>query len=100
MSLDYMRPLVMKAPANASVGVTSAEAVAADTNRRFIYIRNTSTGTQRISVGFGKTAVVDDGVTLQPNEWVAFDLMTGCPTSAVNAKSSAASGLLAIQEGT
>ncbi len=91
----------MAAPAvNADVDAATEVLTAADTTRRFLYIRNTSTGGQVISIGFGNNAVAGSGITLSPNEWVAFDSTTGCPTQAVNVIASAANGSVAYQVGT
>ena len=87
--------LTPSAPTAASVGVTSAQAVAANANRKGLVLINTSVNT--ISLGFGSAAVLNSGVTLYPNgiyemDEYLFDL------GAVNAIASAASSNLAIQE--
>lgn len=89
--------LTPSAPTVASVGVTTASAVAAAATRKGLILRNLSTAGQRISLGFGSAAVLDSGVTLYPQDAFCmgeydFDV------AAVNAISSAASGSLAIQE--
>ena len=85
---------------NATVGVASAEAVAAAATRKGLHLRNTSTSGQRISLAFdGESATLDDGVTMYPQdvyEMDAWDFTTG----AVAAIASAAGGRLSIQEWT
>lgn len=89
--------LTPSAPTVASVGVASAQAVAAAATRKGLILRNLSTTGQRISLGFGSAAVLDSGVTLFPQDAFAmeeFDFDLG----AVNAIASAASASLAVQE--
>lgn len=87
--------LTPSAPAAASVGVASAQAVAANANRKGLKLTNTSNA--RISLGFGSAAVLDSGDTLYPGgtfymDEYDFDL------GAVNAIASAAASNLGIQE--
>jgi len=87
--------LAPASPTAASVGVASAQVVAANASRKGLVLVNTSVN--RISLGFGATAVLDNGVTLYPGgvfemDERIFDL------GAVNAIASAASSNLAIQE--
>ena len=87
--------LTPASPAAASVGVASAQAVAANATRKGLDLINVSNA--RISLGFGATAVLDSGVTLYPGgsfsmDDYSFDL------GAVNAIASAAASPLAIQE--
>lgn len=88
--------LTPSAPTAASVGVASAQAVAANANRKGLILVNTSTN--RISLGFGSAAVLDSGVTLYPNggsySMGEYDFDLG----AVNAIASGATSNLAIQE--
>lgn len=89
--------LTPASPAVAAVGTSSAQAVAANANRKGLHLRNLSTTGQRISLGFGAAAVLDSGVTLYPQdafEMGEYDFDLG----AVNAISSAASGSLGVQE--
>ena len=91
--------LTPSAPTSASVGVASAQVVAANAPRKGLSLRNLSTSGQRISLGFGATAVLDSGVTLYPLdtfEMADYDFDLG----AVNAIASAASASLGIQEWT
>lgn len=87
--------LTPSAPTFATVGVASAEAVAAAATRKGLILVNTSGAT--ISLGFGSAAVLNSGVTLQPGgvygmDEYSFDL------GAVYAIASAASSHLAVQE--
>lgn len=87
--------LTPASPTFATVGVASAQAVAANANRKGLLLINTSAN--RISLGFGAAAVLDSGVTLYPGGTFNmaqedFDL------SAVNAIASAAASNLAVQE--
>jgi hypothetical protein len=88
------------APTAATIGTSSATAVASNANRRGLTLRNVSTSGQRISLAFdGGTAVLNSGVTLDPGDvfsMAGHDFTNG----AVAAISSAASGSLAIQEWT
>jgi len=87
--------LAPAAPTFATVGVASAQAVAANASRKGLALVNTSDN--RISLGFGSAAVLDRGITLYPGgsfemDSFMFDL------GAVNAIASAAASNLAIQE--
>lgn len=82
-------------PASASIGVTSAQILAANANRKGLHLKNTSANT--ISLGFAAPAVLNSGITLGPND--AFWTDDGCLTlGAINAIASVASSNLAIQE--
>lgn len=87
--------LTASSPTAASVGVVSAQAVAAAATRKGLILVNTSTAT--ISLGFGSAAVLYSGVTLKPG--YAYN-MAECDfhVGAVNAIASAAASNLAIQE--
>ncbi len=93
-------------PATVVVGVVSGEAVAprgGPPARGGLYLRNTSTLGQRISLGLNdEVAVLDSGITLRPNEWVSWDNTTRnwSRVARVNAIASAAAGSLGIQETT
>lgn len=87
--------LTPTAPTAASVGVASAQAVAAAATRKGLILVNTSNA--RISLGFGAAAVLDSGVTLYPGG--VFQMDSNCfDVGAVNAIASAAASNLAIQE--
>lgn len=92
--------IVMAAPAAVSVGVASGVAVAANANRKFLYLHNTD-ATKTISLGFdGNAAVLLSGVTMAPGEWRAFHAPGEAPTTgAVAAISSGAATNMAVQEG-
>ena len=87
--------LTPSAPAAASVGVASAEAVAANANRKGLILTNTSQAT--ISLGFAAAAVLSSGVTLFPGGIFKMDEYT-LTTGAINAIAGAAASNLAIQE--
>lgn len=87
--------LTPSSPTAATVGTSSAQALAANANRKGLILVNTSANT--ISVGLGSTAVLNSGITLYPGgtfqmDEFCFDL------GAVNSIASAASSNLAIQE--
>ena len=87
--------LTASSPTFATVGVTSAEAVASNASRKGLILVNTSANT--ISLGFGATAVLNSGITLLPGgtfDMGTFDFTTG----AVNAIASAASSNMSIQQ--
>lgn len=83
------------APAAASVGVTSAQIVAANAARKGLVLINTSVA--RISLGFGAPAVLNSGITLYPGgAYVMDEFMFTVGT--VTAIASAAASNLTIQE--
>lgn len=94
---------------NATIAATEAEVtgLAADPTRKFLYIQNTSTGGQYISISFGtEAAVLWDGITLKAGsspdycgEWISFSAQDDRVTEAVRAIASAAGGRLSIQKG-
>jgi hypothetical protein len=87
--------LTANAPAAASVGISSAQALAANANRKGLILINTSQNT--ISVAFGATAVLNSGITLDSGaSWTMTDYTH--TTAAVNAIAAAGSSNLAIQE--
>ena len=89
-------PLTASAPTFATVGVTSAQAVASNANRKGLVLINTSAN--NISFGIGSNpAVLGSGVTLTPNgvwDMSEFDYVT----SAINAIAGGAGSNLTIQE--
>lgn len=87
--------LAPAAPTFATVGVASAQAVAANGSRKGLLLVNTSNN--RVSLGFGAAAVLDSGITLYPMG-VFFMEEHDFDTGAVNAIASAAGSNLAIQE--
>lgn len=87
--------LTPSAPTFATVGVASAQAVAAAATRKGLTLINTSGAT--ISLGFGSAAVLNSGVTLLPNGVFVMDEYS-FDIGAVNAIASAAASNLAVQE--
>ncbi len=87
--------LAPSAPAQASVGVASALALAANAARKGVVFVNRSAA--YISFGLGAAAVMDNGITLAPNGVWQMDKDT-FTTGAINAIAGAAASLLAIQE--
>lgn len=91
-------PLTASAPAVATVGATSAQAVASNTNRLGLILVNVSTSDQVISLGFGgNAAVLNEGVTLRVGDGYnmgQYDFTTG----QVNAIASAVAAALTVQE--
>lgn len=87
--------LTPSAPTAASVGVTSAQILAANASRKGLILVNTSDN--RISLGFGSPAVLDSGATLYPQG--AFNMAEyDFDLSAVNAIASVAGSNISIQE--
>ena len=87
--------LTPSSPASATVGIASASAVSANASRKGLVIVNLSIN--RISLGFGSTAVLNSGITLYPGGVFIMDEYT-FNTSPVNTISSAASSPISIQE--
>lgn len=87
--------LTPSSPTAATVGVASAQAVAAAATRKGLVLVNTSNA--RISFGFGSAAVLDSGITLYPGGVFEMDSNT-FDVGAVNAIASAAASNLSIQE--
>lgn len=87
--------LTPASPTAATVGVTTALAVAANASRKGLTLVNTSNNT--ISLGFGVAAVLSSGITLGPfGSWVMTEYTF--TTAAINAIASGASSNLSIQE--
>ena len=87
--------LSASSPAAATVGVASAQAVAANANRRGCVLVNTSA--VNISLGFGATAVLNSGITLVPNAAFTMDEFT-LHVGAINAIAGAVASNLSVQE--
>lgn len=83
-------------PTNASVGISSGSALAANANRTGLVVVNTSSNT--VSFGLGVAAVLNNGITLNPNggTWV-MDAYT-FTTAQIFAIASAGSSNISIQE--
>jgi len=92
-----LRHATYSAPTSASVGTSSASAVAAASTRVSLYLKNVSANT--ISIAFSQAAVLNDGITLAPGEWREWT-REDCPQDAVFAIASAASSDLAVQQAT
>lgn len=90
--------LTMAAALNVTVGVASGVALAAQPTARYIYIRNV--GATTISLSWTGAAQLNFGVTLNPNDWVCYEVPEATPLGAMEAISSAAGGKLGIQVGT
>lgn len=88
-------PLTALTPTFATVGITSAQVVAADTARTSLVLINLSSN--NISFGIGASAaVVGSGITLTPNGvWESDEY--SYVTSAINAIATGASSNLSIQ---
>lgn len=95
-TLSSKTDLAPSAPTVASVGVSSAQAVAANASRTGLILINTSANT--ISLAFGaNAAVLNSGITLTSKG--AFVMDEFCfDQGAINAIASVASSNLAIQE--
>lgn len=82
-------------PTSATVGVTSAQALALNTSRKGLTVVNTSSNT--VSIAFGSPAVLNSGNTLTP--FAAFNMDEySFSIGAMNAIASAGSSNLSIQE--
>jgi hypothetical protein len=95
LRINQRTPQTPAAPTQASVGTSSALVVAANANRTGLVLTNLSNKT--ISLGLAATAVLSSGIVLAPGTtWImdAFTFVTG----AINAISTGAASILAIQE--
>lgn len=92
--------ITMAAPAVVSVGGASGTALAANANRKFLYLRNMDAA-KVISLGFdNQTAVNGSGVVLNPGEQIAMQAPGEAQTvGIVTAIANPATANLAIQEG-
>ena len=88
-------PVGANAPATASVGVTSAQILAAQASRKGLIIMNISTSV--VSLGIGATAVLGSGITLLPGGTWNMDEYSFV-VGAINAIASVAGSSIAIQE--
>lgn len=93
--INSKNALTSNSPTASSVGVTSAQILAANANRKGLILVNTSSG--NISLGFGAAAVLNSGITLYPGG--SFNMDEYCfTTSAINAIASVAASNIGIQE--
>jgi hypothetical protein len=88
--------LTASASSAVTVGVASGLALAANISRKGLYLTNTHT-TNRISIAFGSTAVLDSGITIFSKQTFWMDEFS-FSTALINAIASGASTNLAIQE--
>lgn len=88
--------LTASAPTAATVGVTSAQAVAVNTSRTGLVLVNTSAAW--ISLAFGAAAVLYSGITLAPNGGAYTMDASTFTTAQVRAIASAASSNMSVQE--
>lgn len=87
--------LTPSSPTTATVGITSAQALAANANRKGLIIVNVSVN--KVSLGIGSTAVLNSGITLYPGG--SFEMGEYCfDVGAINAIASVASSVISIQE--
>lgn len=85
-----------KAPTNASVGVASAQVLAANPSRRGLILVNTSVNA--ISIAFDQAAVLNSGITLAANGGSFTMTVPSFNQGAINAIAAGAASNLAIQE--
>ena len=88
--------LTAASPTYATVGITSASAVAANANRKGLLLVNTSAN--YISLGIGAAAVLYSGITLNPSGGAFWMDEYSFSTGAIYAIASGATSNLAIQE--
>ncbi len=97
LDVNTKTPLVYSAPITASVGTTSTLILAANANRKGLYLSNT-TATQQISLGFdGNAAGYQYGLTLFPGEKFWMDEYS-FSTGAIYAITSGTTTYIGIQE--
>lgn len=90
-------PLTASVPTTATVGVSSAQAVASNASRKGLVIVNLSSNT--ISLGFGSNnAVLNSGITLTTLGSVYEMSEYDYTTSSINAIASSGGSVISIQE--
>lgn len=89
--------LTPAAPASATVGIASAQILAANSSRKGLVIINTH-ASNSVSLGFGAPAVLFSGVTLSPNGGVFVMDSFLFATTTVTAIASGATTNVSIQE--
>lgn len=93
-------PLTMSAPAQVDVGNASETLVAANTSRRYLVLANTDTSAT-VYLAFGATAESGKGIPLFPLGIFEMSEAAGnLNLGAINAISTDASAIVAVQEGT
>lgn len=95
-AISSKNDLTPSSPTAVSIGVTSTAAVSANTSRKGLHLVNTSDS--YISIAFGATAVLNSGITLNPQGGAYWMDEYSFDTGAVNAIASGANANLAIQE--
>lgn len=95
-TINTKTALTVSSPTSTSVGVASAQAVASNSSRKGLILTNTSTNT--ISLGIGATAVLNNGITLNPSGGTFVMDEYNFTTGAINAIAGGASSNLTIQE--
>ena len=94
-TVNTKNSLTSNSPAVATVGLTSAQALASNANRKGLILTNTSSA--NISLGFGTSAVLGRGITLYTGGTFNMDEYS-FTTAAINAIASVAGSTLGIQE--
>jgi len=84
------------APATSSVGVADQALVSQNFSRKGLILTNTH-ATQRVSLAFGATAVLDSGITIMPGQQWKMDEYS-YSNSAIRAIASGAATVVSIQE--
>ena len=87
----------MQTPTNVTVGIVSAEILAANDNRSFLILFNES-NTATIYLAFGVAAIVNRGIVIPPQSAFVFDRLA-ISVQQIRAIATAAATPLSIQEG-
>lgn len=99
-TLPSTAKITMSAPGVVATGAASALAVAANPNRRFLYIKNPDAAKTQSLAFDGNAAVGGSGVVLGPGDAISFHSPGEAPTTGqVNAISPAGASTIAFQEG-
>jgi len=96
LSVSTKNPTTSSAPVASSVGVASAQVLAANANRKGCLLVNTSLN--YVSLGFGNAAVLYSGITLNPNGGCFWMDEYSFSTVAIFAIASGAASNLGVQE--
>ena len=97
---SQLTPITQSAPTQVSVGVASGVLLAANAARRYLVIVNNAAAA-RVSIAFGVAAVLDSGITLQPNGG-AYEMSVGAGNlnvGEIRAIASGAATTVGLQEG-
>lgn len=97
-SVPTYTPQTANGPATFSVGVASAQALAANASRKGVIIVNVSAA--KVCLGIAAAAVIDSGICLQPDASLSLlnGSFDGVPTGAINAIAASAASSISIQE--